>query len=91
MQDIGPKGRPDMQARILRISIGVALLLTGYMVGTTHTSTSIHAEMKVSVPFAYGKVVAGDSSSLWFEDTTGTLRQVNIPAGNTIFTITRQK
>jgi hypothetical protein len=79
-----------MQARILRISLGVALLLTGYMVGT-HTSTSIHAQMKVTVPTAYGKVVAGDSSSLWFEDTTGTLRQVNIPAGNTIFTITRQK
>jgi len=79
-----------MQARILRISIGVALLLTGYMVGN-HTPTSIHAEMKVSVPAAYGKVVAGDSSSLWFEDTTGTLRQVTIPAGNTIFTITRQR
>jgi hypothetical protein len=79
-----------MQARILRICIGVALLLTGYMVGT-HTPTSIHAEMKVSVPTAYGKVVAGDSSSLWFEDTTGTLRQVTIPAGNTIFTINRQK
>lgn len=79
-----------MQARILRISLGVALLLTGYMVGT-HTSTSIHAQMKVTVPTAYGKVVAGDSSSLWFEDTTGTLRQVNIPAGNTIFSITRQR
>jgi|GEM_PF-5825855 len=79
-----------MQARILRISIGVALLLAGYMVGT-HTSTSIHAQMKVTVPTAYGKVVAGDSSSLWFEDTTGTLRQVNIPVGNAIFTITRQK
>lgn len=79
-----------MQARILRIVIGVALLLTGYMVGT-HTSPSIHAQMKVAVPTAYGKVVAGDSSSLWFEDTTGTLRQVNIPAGNTIFTISRQR
>jgi hypothetical protein len=79
-----------MQARILRISIGVALLLAGYMVGT-HTSTSIHAQMKVSVPASYGRVVAGDSASLWFEDTTGTLRQVNIPAGNTIFTITRQR
>jgi len=79
-----------MQARILRISLGVALLLTGYMVGT-HTSTSIHAQMKVTVPTAYGKVVAGDSSSLWFEDTTGTLRQVNIPAGNTIFSVTRQR
>lgn len=81
-----------MQARILRIGIGVALLLSGYMVGT-HTSTSIHAQgqMRVSVPTGYGKVVAGDSSSLWFEDTTGTLRQVNIPAGNTVFTITRQK
>jgi hypothetical protein len=79
-----------MQARILRIGIGVALLLTGYMVGT-HTPTSIHAEMKVSVPTSYGRVVAGDSSSLWFEDTTGTLRQVTIPSGNTIFTITRQR
>lgn len=79
-----------MQARILRIGIGVALLLVGYMVGT-HTSTSIHAQMRVSVPAAYGRVVAGDSSSLWFEDTTGTLRQVNVPAGNTIFTIARQK
>jgi hypothetical protein len=79
-----------MQARILRISIGVALLLSGYMVGT-HTSTSIHAQMRVSVPATYGRVVAGDSSSLWFEDKDGTLRQVNIPAGNTIFTISRQK
>ena len=79
-----------MQARILRIGIGVAMLLTGYMVGT-HTSTSIHAEMKVTLPISYGKVVAGDSSSLWFEDSTGTLRQVNVPAGNTIFTIARQK
>ena len=79
-----------MQARILRIAIGVALLLAGYMVGS-HTSTSIHAEMKVTVPTSYGRVVAGDSSSLWFEDSTGTLRQVTIPAGNTIFTISRQK
>lgn len=79
-----------MQARILRMTIGVALLLTGYMVGT-HTSTSIHAEMKVSVPAAYGRVVAGDSASLWFEDTTGTLRQVTIPAGSTVFTISRQR
>ncbi len=79
-----------MQARILRMTIGVALLLTGYMVGT-HTSTSIHAEMKVSVPAAYGGVVAGDSASLWFEDTTGTLRQVTIPAGSTVFTISRQR
>jgi hypothetical protein len=79
-----------MQARILRIALGVALLLAGYMVGT-HTSTSIHAEMKVTIPISYGKVVAGDSSSLWFEDTNGTLRQVTIPAGNTIFTISRQR
>ena len=79
-----------MQARILRIGIGVALLLTGYMVGTYNT-TSIHAEMRVSIPTSYGRVVAGDSSSLWFEDTTGTLRQITIPAGNTIFTINRQK
>ncbi|MGC2616208.1 MAG: hypothetical protein WA354_19395, partial [Terracidiphilus sp.] len=81
---------PGMQARSLRIGIGVALLLVGYMMGM-HTSTSIHAEMKVTVPTGYGKVVAGDSSSLWFEDSAGTLRQVNIPAGNTIFTITRQR
>jgi len=79
-----------MRTRILRIGLGVALLLSGYMVGT-HASTSIHAEMKVTVPNSYGKVVAGDSSSLWFEDSTGTLRQVNIPAGNTIFTIGRQR
>lgn len=79
-----------MQARILRIGIGVALLLCGYMVGT-HTSTPIRAEMRVTIPVSYGKVVAGDSSSLWFEDSTGTLRQVTIPAGNTIFSIARQK
>jgi hypothetical protein len=79
-----------MHSRILRIGIGAALLLTGYMVGT-HNTTSIHAEMRVSVPASYGKVVAGDSSSLWFEDTSGTLRQVTIPAGNTIFTISRQR
>jgi len=83
-----------MQARILRISIGVALLLVGYTVGT-HTSTSIHADvhgdMRASVPASYGRVVAGDSASLWFEDTTDTLRQVNIPAGTTIFTMTRQR
>jgi len=79
-----------MQARILRISIGVTLLLAGYMVGT-HTPNSVHAEMKVSVPASYGRVAAGDSASLWFEDTAGTLRQVTIPAGSTIFTITRPK
>ncbi len=79
-----------MRARTLRIGTGVALLLVGYMVGT-HNSTSIHAEMRVSVPTAYGRVVAGDSSSLWFEDTSGTLRQVTIPAGNTIFTVSRQR
>lgn len=78
-----------MQARILRICFGVALLLTGYMVGT-HSSNPAHAAMRVSVSSAYGRVVAGDSSSLWFEDSSGTLRQVTIPAGNTIFTINRQ-
>lgn len=79
-----------MKSGILRIGAGVALLLAGYMVGT-HSSNSVHAEMKVSVPGSYGKVVAGDSASLWFEDTNGTLRQVNIPAGNTVFTIGRQR
>lgn len=78
-----------MQARILRIGLGIALLLTGYMVGT-HTSTSTHAQtMRGTVPSSYGRLVAGDSSSLWFEDNAGTLRQVTIPAGNTIFTLTR--
>ena len=79
-----------MPERILRIGIGVALLLTGYMVGT-HTSTSIHAQMRVTVPASYGRLVAGDSSSLWFEDSSGTLRQITIPAGNTIFTIARTR
>jgi hypothetical protein len=80
-----------MQARILRIGVGIVLLLTGYMIGI-HTSASIHAQtMRGIVPSSYGKLVAGDSSSLWFEDNTGTLRQVNIPAGNTIYTIARQR
>lgn len=58
----------------------------------TYTSTAIHAQqMRVPVPAAYGRLVAGDSGSLWFEDSSGTLRQVNIPQGNTIITITRQK
>jgi hypothetical protein len=86
--------RLSMQARILRIGIGVALLLVGFTVGT-HTSTSIradvHGDMRASVPAGYGRVVAGDSASLWFEDETNTLRQVNIPEGKTIFTITRQR
>lgn len=80
-----------MQARILRIGVGIALLLTGYMVGT-HTSTPIHAQsMRTTVPGYYGKLVAGDSSSLWFEDKDGTLRQVTIPAGNTVYTVNRPK
>lgn len=80
-----------MQARILRIGISVALLLTGYVVGT-HPLTPVHAEtMRGSVPASYGRVVAADSASLWFEDTNGTLRQVNIPEGRMIFTITRTK
>jgi hypothetical protein len=85
------KEKPKMHARILRIGVGIALLLTGYLVGT-RASASIHAQMmRGSVPSSYGKLVAGDSSSLWFEDNTGTLRQVNIPAGNTIYTIARQR
>ena len=80
-----------MQVRILRIAVGIALLLTGYMVGT-HTATSTHAQtMRGSVPASYGRIAAGDSSSLWFEDNSGTLRQVTIPAGNTIYTVNRQK
>jgi hypothetical protein len=80
-----------MQARILRISIGIALLLGAYMAGI-RSSTSIRAQtMKGSVPASYGKIVAGDSSSLWFEDGSGTLRQVNIPEGRTIFTMPRQR
>jgi hypothetical protein len=79
-----------MRTRILRIGVGVALLVLGYMAGI-HTSTSIHAEQRVSVPSSYGRLVAADSGSLWFEDNAGTLRQVNVPQGNTVFTITRQK
>lgn len=85
-----PKGETNVRARILRISIGVALLLTGYMVGT-HSSISIHAEQRTSVPRDYGRLVAGDSASLWFEDKDGTLRQVNVPQGNTVFTAYRNK
>lgn len=80
-----------MQMRILRIAVGIVLLLTGYLAGT-HTATSIHAQtMRGAVPSSYGRIVAGDSSSLWFEDSSGTLRQVTIPAGNTIYTVTRQR
>lgn len=80
-----------MRARILRIAAGVALLLAGYMVGT-HTSTPIHAQsMRTTVPGYYGKLVAADSASLWFEDKDGTLRQVTIPAGNTVYTVSRSR
>jgi hypothetical protein len=80
-----------MQAKDLRIYIGVKLLLTGYIVGT-HTSVSVHAQtMGATIPSSYGRVVAGDSSSLWFEDTKGTLRQITIPAGRTIYTVTRER
>ena len=80
-----------MQARIWQIGAGAALLLAGYFFGA-HTSPTIHAQtMRATVPASYGRLVAGDSSSLWFEDNSGTLRQINIPAGNTIFTISRQK
>lgn len=58
------------------------------MVGT-QTSTYVHAQQRMTVPGAYGRVVAGDSSSLWFEDQDGTLRQVTIPAGNTVLAIFR--
>ena len=78
-----------MRARILRIGVGVLLLLTGYLIGT-HTSPSVHAQtMAGNVPSSYGRVVAGDSSSLWFEDSSGNLRQVTIPAGNVTYTVYR--
>jgi hypothetical protein len=79
-----------MHARILRIGGGVVLLLTGYIVGT-HTTTPIHAEQRTSVPSYYGRVISGDSGSIWFEDKDGTLRQVNVPQGNTVFTVSRQR
>ena len=80
-----------MRAAIVRIAVGAALLLTGYIAGT-HTSAAVHAQaMGANVPSYYGRLVAGDSGSLWFEDTRGTLRQVTIPSGNTVFTISRQK
>ncbi len=79
-----------MQARMLRVAVGVALMLAGYVVGI-HSSSSIHAQtMQGNVPSSYGRMVAGDSSSLWFEDGSGTLRQVTIPSGNTIYTVTRR-
>jgi hypothetical protein len=80
-----------MRATILRIGVGIALLLTGYIAGT-HSSTTIQAQgMQATIPSSYGRLAAGDSGSLWFEDTHGTLRQVTIPAGNTVFTVNRQK
>lgn len=80
-----------MRARILRIGVGVGLLLAGYVVGA-HKPVAIHAQsMRAIVPSSYGRLVAGDSSSLWFEDSNGTLRQVTVPAGNTVFTIGRQR
>lgn len=80
-----------MQRSILRIAFGAALLLIGYMIGA-HTPVAIHAQgMQASVPSHYGKLVAGDSSSLWFEGKDGTLRQITIPAGSTVFTINRQR
>ena len=80
-----------MQARILRIGAGIALLAIGYLVGT-HSSKPVHAQsMRTTVPAYYGKLVAGDSSSLWFEDNDGTLRQVTIPAGSTVYTAQRQR
>lgn len=80
-----------MRSRIPRIAIAIALLLTGYLIGT-HTGQTIHAQtMRAEIPSYYGKVIGADSSSLWFEDNQGTLRQVTIPAGSTIFTIARQR
>lgn len=78
-----------MQSRLVRIGVGVVLLLAGYAIGT-RTSTPIRAEQRATVPASYGKVVFGDASSLWFEDEHGTLRQVNVPQGNTIFTLARE-
>lgn len=80
-----------MQARILRIGFGMVLLAIGYLVGA-HRSNPVHAQsMQTSVPSYYGRLVAGDSSSLWFEDKDGTLRQVTIPAGSTVYTVNRPK
>ena len=79
-----------MRARILRVVIGVALLLTGYVAGM-RTTTSIQAGQQTSVPSYYGRVISGDSGSLWFEDEDGTLRQVNVPQGNTVYTVARRK
>ena len=70
--------------------VGAVLLITGYLVGT-RTTTAIHAEQRTSIPGYYGRVISGDSGSLWFEDKDGTLRQVNIPQGNTVFTATRRR
>jgi hypothetical protein len=80
-----------MRANVLRVCIGVTLLLMGYMVGT-YNSATIHAQgMGATIPTSYGRVVAGDSASLWFEDKDGTLRQITIPAGRVTFTANRQR
>ncbi len=77
-----------MKPRLLQFALAVTLALGGYWWG--HSSvTVVHAQESISVPRSYGKLVGTPAGWLVFEDTSGTIRMVEVANGRVDATIAR--
>lgn len=77
-----------MKKRLINLTISVALILGGYLVGF-HAGTPVHAQQTISIPKSYGRVVGTIASALVLEDSTGTIRVVLANRGTVESVITR--
>lgn len=66
-----------MKIRILNICLAVLLIAVGYVWGN-HATAIVHAQMRVNIPKAYGKIIGTPAGFIVLEDETGVIRVVEI-------------
>ena len=77
-----------MKNWVLRICVGVFLIVVGYLLGS-NSPRSVHAQSANSIPKSYGRFVTGSSNLLYFEDSSGTIRIVDVNGAGLQVTLPR--
>ncbi len=77
-----------MKAWIARVGLVIASVFVGYLLG--HMSpTVVKAQSNVTIPKAWGHVVAGGGQYVHLEATDGTIREVDLQDGSLVMQVGR--